>query len=435
MSDSLKPRWSNKRLTKEQFVSRARLIWGNQYDYSQSVYLSCSQPITIRCYKHNYFFTLSTAASHIHFIRPCGCPLCTKEKRKETLEKRKETFDLKYRKPDKVVAVKPSPSEFFLQRMRQVYGDEYDYSKVVYKGREVPVLLTCRKHGEFKMSPRSLLIGRPDRSIKPHGCPECAGIRKLSVPSKVKKKQSEKIEFDFLKEARMVHGDRYEYPVCPSKKYEGNEGVKIPIICKKHDIFYQYVFLHLAGSNCPACANRHQSLEYRRNDFIQRAKERHGDKFSYRSVFYVNNDTPVSIYCKEHKYMFSVSPDTHLRGGGGCPYCSNSTGEIDVRLWLEEHDIDFLYQYRIPNFNSNLSLQYLVADFYLPNHKTIIEFQGQQHYFNISHFYRNSKRTFELQLLRDETLRLYCKQNKLNLIEIKYDQQQSIPNILSQMIS
>lgn len=33
MSESLKPRWSNKRLTKEQFVSRARLIWGNQYDY------------------------------------------------------------------------------------------------------------------------------------------------------------------------------------------------------------------------------------------------------------------------------------------------------------------------------------------------------------------------------------------------------------------
>ena len=326
-------------------------------------------------------------------------------------------------------------SDSFIERMRQVYGDDYDYSKVVYKGRDVPVLLICRKHGEFKMSPRSLLIGRPDRSIKPHGCPECAGIRKLSVPSKVKKKQFEETDFDFLKEARMVHGDRYEYPVCPSKKNEGNERVKIPIICKKHGIFYQYVYLHLAGSNCPVCANRHQSLEYRRNDFIQRAKERHGDKFSYRNVVYVNNDTPVSIYCKEHKRLFSVSPDTHLRGGGGCPYCSNSTGEIDVRLWLEEHDIDFLYQYRIPNSNSNLSLQYLVADFYLPKHKTIIEFQGQQHYFNISHFYRNSKRTFELQLLRDETLRLYCKQNKLNLIEIKYDQQQSIPNILSQMIS
>ena len=355
-------------------------------------------------------------------IKPHGCPECAGIRKLSV--------------PSRVKKKQSKKTKFdFLKQARQVYGDDYDYSKVVYKGRDVPVLLTCRKHGEFKMSPRSLLIGRPDQSIKPHGCPECAGIRKLSVPSKVKKKQFEKTDFDFLKEARMVHGDRYEYPVCPSKKFEGNERVKIPIICKKHGIFYQYVFLHLAGSNCPVCANRHQSLEYRRNDFIQRAKERHGDKFSYRSVFYVNNDTPVSIYCKEHKYMFSVSPDTHLRGGGGCPYCSNSTGEIDVRLWLEEHDIDFLYQYRIPNFNSNLSLQYLVADFYLPKHKTIIEFQGQQHYFNISHFYRNSKRTFELQLLRDETLRLYCKQNKLNLIEIKYDQQQSIPNILSHILS
>lgn len=424
MSDSLKPRWSNKRLTKEQFVSRARLIWGNQYDYSQSVYLSCSQPITIRCYKHNHFFTLSTAASHIRsFSRPCGCPLCTKEKRKET-------FDLKYSKPDKVVAVKPSPSEFFLQRMRQVYGDEYDYSNVVYKGSEVPVLLTCRKHGDFKLSPRVMLRGY--KNIKPHGCPECAGIRKLSVPVKVKK---ERPVFDFLKEARLVHGYRYDYPEIPSTKRKNGKRLKVAIICKEHGLFFQAVDVHLMGSNCPRCARRHQPLEFRRDDFIRRAKERYGDKYSYRSVVYVNNDTPVSIYCKEHKYMFSVSPDTHLRGGGGCPYCSNSTGEIDVRLWLEEHDIDFLYQYRIPNSNSNLSLQYLVADFFLPKHKTIIEFQGQQHYFNISHFYRNSKRTFELQLLRDETLRLYCKQNKLNLIEIKYNQQQSIPNILSHILS
>ena len=48
-------------------------------------------------------------------------------------------------------------SDSFIERLRQVYGDDYDYSKVVYKGRDVPVLLTCRKHGEFKMSPRSLL--------------------------------------------------------------------------------------------------------------------------------------------------------------------------------------------------------------------------------------------------------------------------------------
>ena len=409
----------------DSFIERLRQVYGDDYDYSKVVYKGRDVPVLLTCREHGEF-KMSPRSLLIgrpdRSIKPHGCPECAGIRKLSV--------------PSRVKKKQSKKTKFdFLKQARQVYGDDYDYSKVVYKGRDVPVLLTCRKHGEFKMSPRSLLIGRPDQSIKPHGCPECAGIRKLSVPSKVKKKQFEETDFDFLKEARMVHGDRYEYPVCPSKKFEGNERVKIPIICKKHGIFYQYVFLHLAGSNCPVCANRHQSLEYRRNDFIQRAKERHGDKFSYRNVVYVNNDTPVSIYCKEHKRLFSVSPDTHLRGGGGCPYCSNSTGEIDVRLWLEEHGIDFLYQYRVPNSNSVLSLKYLVADFYLPKHKTIIEFQGQQHYFNISHFYGNSKRTFELQLLRDETLRLYCKQNKLNLIEIKYDQQQSIPNILSQMIS
>lgn len=314
--------------------------------------------------------------------------------------------------------------DLFLQRMMDKYGDIYDYSKVVYRGRDIPVTITCPLHGDFSLSPRTLLCGY--KSKPPHGCPECSGLRRNAPsPSNVKK---ERPAFDFLAEARRVHGDRYEYLKIPSSKNR-----RIPIVCHIHGIFYQRVDVHLLGSNFPVCAKRHQSLDERRKSFLSRARDRWGDKYSYRDVEYVNNDTPVTIYCKEHNRSFSVSPDTHLRSGSGCPLCSDSRGEVDIRLWLEEHKVNFIKQYKIPNMNRRLKLKYLVVDFYLPDYRLYIEFNGKQHYENVKHFY-SGKRTFDVQRLRDITLRDYCKRFCISLVEIPYNHRKNIPSILHDLL-
>lgn len=56
-------------------------------------------------------------------------------------------------------------TEQFIERARALYGDEYDYSKVVYKKSNEKVCIVCRKHGEFWQVPNSHLSG--------HGCPAC----------------------------------------------------------------------------------------------------------------------------------------------------------------------------------------------------------------------------------------------------------------------
>jgi len=55
--------------------------------------------------------------------------------------------------------------------------------------------------------------------------------------------------------------------------------------------------------------------------FIEKAKNRHGDKYDYSKVEYINSTTKVCIICKEHG-EFWQTPQGHVRGQG-CPKCAN----------------------------------------------------------------------------------------------------------------
>ena len=57
------------------------------------------------------------------------------------------------------------------------------------------------------------------------------------------------------------------------------------------------------------------------NSFIEKAKQKHGDKYDYGKVEYNGSLEPVCIICPEHG-EFWQRPVTHLRGSG-CPKCSN----------------------------------------------------------------------------------------------------------------
>ena len=58
---------------------------------------------------------------------------------------------------------------------------------------------------------------------------------------------------EFIRRAREVHGDRYDY----SKVRYARNDRKVCIICPEHGPFWQMPFKHLSGSGCshPACAN------------------------------------------------------------------------------------------------------------------------------------------------------------------------------------
>lgn len=63
---------NNQRLTKEQFVNKAKKIHGDIYDYSKVNYINVSNKVIIICPKHGEFE--QSVTNHIH--NKNGCPKC-----------------------------------------------------------------------------------------------------------------------------------------------------------------------------------------------------------------------------------------------------------------------------------------------------------------------------------------------------------------------
>ena len=55
-------------------------------------------------------------------------------------------------------------------------------------------------------------------------------------------------------------------------------------------------------------------------EFIEKAKAVHGDRYDYSQVEYGNNRSPVTIICADHG-SFLQSPDSHVNKQCGCPDC------------------------------------------------------------------------------------------------------------------
>lgn len=64
-------------------------------------------------------------------------------------------------------------------------------------------------------------------------------------------------------------------------------------------------------------------IESRCKKFFEKSIEKHGDKYLYDKVVYINAKTKVSIGCKIHGY-FEQTPDKHLNGINCCPLCNET---------------------------------------------------------------------------------------------------------------
>ena len=79
--------------------------------------------------------------------------------------------------------------------------------------------------------------------------------------------------------------------------------VKVTLICKKHNIEFTQVRTNTKKYNgCPECKKENQSLD--KENFINKALVKHGSKYDYSLVEYINAHTPVKIICKTHGVFY-----------------------------------------------------------------------------------------------------------------------------------
>lgn len=117
----------------------------------------------------------------------------------------------------------------FLEVAKKRFGNRYKYpKKVVGYNLQTRLQIRCKDHGIFTQAAYAHLTS--------NGCPYCA-------KGMLSKKQ-------FLKKAKKVHGDRYDYDAVPDGILKG----KVKIRCKDHGWFNQYPQSHIEESGCMDCA-------------------------------------------------------------------------------------------------------------------------------------------------------------------------------------
>ena len=135
---------------------------------------------------------------------------------------------------------------------------------------------------------------------------------------------------EFIKRAKEIYKDKYDY----SKVNYINKSTKVTIICPIHGEFEKYPLDFLKGQECQKCSNitRSKKRKLTVEQFIEKARKVHGDKYDYSKVNYINNHTKVCIICSVHG-EFWQTPDRHL-SGQGCPRCFKHV--YDVKSFITE---------------------------------------------------------------------------------------------------
>lgn len=112
-----------------------------------------------------------------------------------------------------------------------------------------------------------------------------------------------------------VHGNKYDY----SKVVYVSYHEKVCVICPEHGEFWITPAHHIRGQGCPVCAGTKLSNT---EEFLEKLKKIHGDKYITDKVVYVNNKTKVTLICPVHG-EFSATPHNLLKGRG-CPECAKT---------------------------------------------------------------------------------------------------------------
>lgn len=267
----------------EDFITRARKIHGDRYDYSKVVYKNAREKVCIVCKEHGEFW--QTPYNH---LSGKGCGKCANNFKMDV--------------------------NLFIQKAKQVHGDKYDYSRVRYKNVNTKVCIICPIHGEFMQTPHNHLNGR--------GCFKCGGTSKSNKET-------------FIGKAKNVHNNRYDY----SKVEYVNARTKVCIICPEHGEFWQIPAHHLRGEGCSKCRGKTLLTT---EEFIKKAREVHGNRYDYSKSIYLNIESNICITCPIHG-DFWQKPKHHLQGSG----CIKCTGKevFDTISFIKKANCIHNYKY------------------------------------------------------------------------------------------
>lgn len=220
-------------------------------------------------------------------------------------------------------------TEEFIERAIRVHGDKYDYSKVDYRGSELPVVITCPVHGEFKKRPTKHVGSK-------QGCPQCS-LEEMSKRFRLSVAR-------FIEKANETHRNKYDY----SEVSFRNLHDIVTIICPEHGEFAQNAQSHMNGCGCPKCKESLSERDIRlmlEGNNIKYEIEKSWDWLVYKKHQFLDFWIPelnTGIECQGEQHFYSVK----YFGG---EYKHKETVKRDKRKLelCNKHGIRILYYSRL----------------------------------------------------------------------------------------
>ncbi|MCK9369653.1 DUF723 domain-containing protein [Candidatus Dojkabacteria bacterium] len=273
-------RGSKAKTPTEEFIRQSRIIHKDKFDYSLVEYKNTHTKVKIICPTHGIFEQVP-----MDHLKGNGCKLCS----------------------GKGVAYK---QEDILTKIKQIHADKgtpnYDYSLVKYKNINTKIKIICKEHGEFYITPKSILLQHA-------GCRQCG----LNISGFNKRNTLD----DFITRSNIIHNNKYTY--ANSVYMRGDE--KVSITCPIHGEFQQRPCNHIVGQGCPTCAR-------------EKAK---GGKGGYTHEYFKNNpdqqDIPGILYAmnitkgKEHFIKIGITAKSVYHR-----YSRTEYRGMDIKLLYQE---------------------------------------------------------------------------------------------------
>ena len=281
-----------------------------------------------------------------------------------------------------------------IKEFQLVHGNiDYDYSEVNYTGVYCKVFIKCNSCGiKHQWTALSHKKGR--------------------ICSCKKKHHNKKTNEEYLSDLKKIYKNAFQYHLI---KYIDAKN-PVTVICNTCSTkFSQEASYLLSGKGCPTCniKNRNQKFKSNTQNFIQKAKIAHKDKFDYRLVNYKSAKDYITIICPVHG-EFQQTPNNHLRGRG-CNKCrfekSTSQAENKIVNYLKNLNINVIQSYR-PKWLDGKEL-----DIYLPEYNLAIEYNGLTYHHStrgLSKFLDSTYVESEFHLKKFNK----CKENNIKLIHI-----------------
>lgn len=298
-----------KKLTKEDFIKDATFVHNGYFTYEHmDDFTNVSSLVTVTCPIHGDFKV--KANNHLN---GSNCKKCAKDRIFHKVTKREKVHN----------STKKLSQDDFIDKLTKNYGDKYIITdKTTYNGYNRKLILCCKEHGEFQITPSHLFSGR--------GCPYCGGNKQ--------KTREEVIEL--IKEVQPYADYGYE-----SFVYNGIHTTS-KFKCNKCGCYFynspSNLITHHNG--CPSCNGSVMEKE------INFLLKKHNIKFEIQKTFdwlvnkghlyldFYLTDYNIAIECQGKQHFEEVN-----FGSGKTLLKETEERDLIKNKLCKEHDINVIY--------------------------------------------------------------------------------------------